>query len=392
MQFIKKSIQITFLILFLLFSANVFSQENDDFLNDSKSDTIKTETQHKEKKFKLFSFFKKKKKEKQENQDVEEDETEENFDEDNSDDTIEKPKRNFFKFFNIFKRKKHNDSISSDSISLSDTTAVATDSLSVKPDSTGGKGLTKPKRIMPGMWVKMNADEQDSLLRAWDAYDKEYYRKKFAPNKKDKEVALKKKRNVFEKIRYKRLKNKRFRLRKKLIYRQNRRYKNTLFYDRFNKSEASSGDSISEARRYKIVNKRYKRDAKREAVSKNKTVIKYDRKENRLRNRYELSDNEKMVLNKGKAMRLKGSEKQTFKRARRKQEKFTKKLLKLRKKRAFALQNKTVQNRMKKKRKKIERRDKERTKYLFNRKKKKKRNDEKHDSDEYPIKYPDKEK
>ncbi len=391
MQFIKNFLQIAFLILFLLFSNSVIAQEDDDIFNESSSDTISTKTQEKEKKFKLFNFFKKKKKDKELNESFEEEDVEE-YNGNDTNDSLEKPRKKKFKIFNFFKRKNRNDSIESDTLAIIDSTSVQEDSLLVKKDSAGGKDLSKPKRIMPGMWVKMNAEEQDSLLRAWDDYDKEFYRKKFAPNKKDKEVALKKKRNVFEKIRYKRLKSKRFRLRKKLIYRQNRRYKKTLLFDRLNKSETSPNDSISNEQRYKIVNKRYKREAKREAVSKNKTVIKYDRKENRLRNRYELSDNEKIILNKGRGMRLRGGEKQTFKKARRKQENFTIKLLKLRKKRAFALQNKKVQDRMKKKRKRIAKRDKERSNYLFNRKKKKKRSEEKHDSDEYPIKYPDKEK
>ncbi|MCF6366892.1 MAG: hypothetical protein L3J35_11885 [Bacteroidales bacterium] len=380
MQFTKIFKNITLITFILLSSITFYAQEDGE--TEVNSDTVSVISPVKERKFKLFDFLKKKDKKEIEDENIDE-----------PDDSINTPKRKTG-FFSFLKRKNKKDTIPGDSISSSDSTTVVSDSINTKEkfslfkknknDTTKGGGA-KPEKIRPGKWIKMNAEEQDSLLRAWDAYDKEHYKKKYAFTKKEVEIALKRDRNPFEKLIYKRARNKPFKHRKKLITRQNNRYKKTLKYDRLNKSETAPSDSVSDARRYQIVNKRYKREAKKEAIRKNKVVIKYDRKEERLRGRYELSDNERVVLNKGKGMRLKGSELLIFKKARKKQENFTVKLLKLRKSRSFALQSENVKERMKENDKKMKERDKERYSSLF--KKKKEKNENKHDSSEYPKRY-----
>lgn len=385
MQFIKYIKYISILSLILLFSLPVLSQEDIDKNIETSADSSSIDNNKKGGGLKLFSFFKKKNKE---NELEGEDDIEEREQINDSTDT----KRKKFKFFSFLKRKNKNDSISSDSIS-SDSTGFKEDSIQIKErfswfkknkkDSAGG--VEKPDRIRIGTWNKMNAEEQDSVFKAWDAYDKEFYKKKYAFTKKEVKIAIKIDRNFLEKIIYKRARKKPYKLRRKIINRQNKRYQKTLRYERLNKSETAPSDSISDKQRYKIVNKRYKRGAKREAIRKNKVVLKYDKKEQRLRRRYELSENEKMILNKGKGVRLRGTEKRTFKKARKKQEDFTKKLLKLRRKRSFALQSKNVQDRMRKNKKKNKERDKKRYTRLF--KKKKKKKSDKHDSDEFPKSY-----
>ncbi len=381
MQFTKNIKNIAFLSLILLFSLPVLSQEDVDNDIETPVDSVYADNEKEKRTFKLFSFFKKKDKEV-------EDEIDENEELNDSTET----KRKKFKLFSLFKRKNKNDSISGDSLA-SDSLNIAKDTIQTKEkfswfkknkkDSAGG--VPKPDRIRIGTWNKMNAEEQDSVFKAWDAYDKEFYKKKYAFTKKEVEVATKRDRNFLEKNIYKRARKKPHKRRRKIINRQNKRYQKTLRFERINKSETAPTDSMSDAKRYKIVNKKYKRGAKREAIRKNKTVLKYDKKEERLRRKYELSENEKMILNRGRGMRLRGTEKLTFKKARRKQESFTEKLIELRRKRNFDLQSENVQDRMKNNKKRDKERDKSRYARLF--KKKKKKKSDKHDSDEFPKTY-----
>lgn len=384
MQFIKNIKYITFVSFILLFSMPSFSQED---VNEGTQTELDSTIIHKEKrKFKLFNFFKKKDK-------ITEDEVgvDKNEDVETINDSTETPKKKF-SFSKLFKRKNKKDSISNDSI-VSDTLS-ANDSIQTKEKFSwfkknkkdSARGVAKPDRIKMRTWNNMNAEQQDSVFKAWDAYDKEFYKKKYAFTKKEVVVAIKKHRTFWERVIYNRARKKPYKHKKKLITRQNSRYQKTLRYERIRKTETVPNDSISDKRKYKIVNKEYKRGAKREAIRKNKVVLKFDKKEERLRRRYELSDNEKMLLNKGKALRLRGLEKRIFKKARKKQIKFTEKLLKLRRKRSFELQSKNVQNRMKKNKKTNKKRDKERNNQLFKKKKKKKGYD-KLDSDEYPKQY-----
>lgn len=377
MQFTKIIKYTTFLSLILLFSFSMFAQEDDD--NELNTDTVSVESVQKEKKFQLFKFLQKKDKENEDFDEYEEDEIEESTD---SIEDTQKEKKDFFSF--LRRKKDSNDSISKtepDSIAPKEKFSLFKKE---KNDSNATAG-SKPDKIRPGKWINMNAQEQDSLLRAWDEYDKEHYNKKYAFTRKEVDIALKRDRNFLEKQLYKRARTKPFRHQKKVITRQNRRYKKTLKYDRLKKSDTAPTDTMSNRNQYQIVNKKYKREAKKEAIRKNKVVIKYNRKEDRLRRKYELSDNEVLLLNKGKGMRLKGSELVGFNRARKKQENFTGKLLELRKKRSFALQSENVQERMKENEKKLKRRDKERYSSLYKKKKKKKSN--KHDSSEYPKRY-----
>ena len=159
-----------------------------------------------------------------------------------------------------------------------------------------------------------------------------------------------------------------------------------MMFDRLKKTKTASGDSLTDKQRYQIVNKQFKREAKQEAIRKNKVVLKYDRKEQRLKNKYALSDYEKELLHKGTAMRLTGADKIIFNRAKRKQEKFTEKFIKIRRKRSIALQNKKVQRQMKKDRKRIAKRDRLANKKLSEKKKSKEGN-KKFDSSEYPKRW-----
>ncbi len=356
-----------------------FSQEDVD--EDTQTNSDSTIIHKEKKKFKLFSFFKKK-------NDIED--GEENVDDEILNDSTETSKKKF-SFSKLFKRKNKKDSIPNDSIvtdSLGTNDSIQTKkkfSWFKKNKKDSASGLEKPDRIKMRTWNRMNAEQQDSVFKAWDAYDKEFYKKKYAFTKKEVEVAIKKHRNFWERIIYNRARKKPFKHKKKLITRQNNRYQKTLRYERIKKSETAPNDSISDTRKYKIVNKEYKRGAKREAIRKNKTVLKFDKKEDRLKRKYDLSERERMLLNKGKGMRLKGSEKIIFNKARKKQIKFTEKLLELRRKRSFELQSKNVQDRMKKNRKRNKKRDEKRNNQLFKKKKKKEYN--KLDSDEYPKQY-----
>ncbi|NOZ34289.1 MAG: hypothetical protein GXO80_03205 [Chlorobi bacterium] len=369
MQVTKKTKYILLISIFILIFSSVSAQENTD--NSPYSDTLVTQndtiTKHR---FSFSNFFKRRSKEKTE-------------------DTISQKKK--FSFKNLFKRKNKNDS------TLTQQDTIINDSLNQKKgfslfhknksdSSTTSKENEKPESLTPGLWLKLNAEQQDSLLRAWDDYDRSHYVKKYTNSPRVKKIDMKRDKNFIDKLILRFSGNMSYKYRKKLINRRISRYRKTMIYDRLKKSDTSPDDTISDIKRYKTVNKQFKLQAKQEAVRKNKVSLKYDRKEQRLRRRYSLTDNEQIILNKGKGMRLRGSEKIIFKKARSKQEKFTEKLLQLRKKRSYALQNKEVKKRMKEDKKRINKRDKAQYKKLH-KKKRDKEGNKKHDSSEYPKKW-----
>ena len=378
MQVTKKSKYTILISIFILIFFFGSAQENIE--NTTYSDTLitqndSTQTKHK---FSFSGLFKKKNKYK------DDDET------DNVNDTTSKHKHKF-SFKNLFKRKNKQDSTISENDSLINDSSKQKKrfgffSKNKSDTAKNSEGLEKPQRLSPSTWNELNANEQDSLLRAWDNYDKEHYKKKYAFTPKEKERDMKREKTFFDKLILRRAVNKPYKYKKKLINRKIGRYKKTMLYDRFDKSETAPNDTISDKKRYQLVNKEFKRDAKQEAIRKNKVSLKYDRKEERLRKHYTLSDNEMIILNKGKGVPLKSSEKIIFNKARRKQEKFSEKLLKLRQKRSFALQNKDVQKKMKADQKRIARRDKTINKNLRKKKRNKDKN-KKHDSSEYPKRW-----
>jgi len=381
MQVTKKSKHIILISFFLFSVFSGFTQENTENINQNDTILTKTDSTKTKHKFSFSAFFKKKNKEKDE----------ENFENDTS------SSKKKFSFRKLFRRKNKQDSTISENDSLSNDSSKQKKRFrlfnrnkkdSTSSDSTSSEnGAEKPQRITPGLWLKLNAEEQDSLLRAWDEYDRQHYVKKYTPSPRIKKIDMKRDKNFFDKLIIRTFGgNKTYQYRRKLINRRISRYRKTLIYDRLKKSDTAPGDTLSDKERYKIVNKEFKRDAKREAIRKNKISLKYDKKEERLRRRYKLSDNEMIILNKGKGIKLKGSELIIFKKAQKKQEKFSTKLLKLRRKRSFALQNKEVQKKMRKDQKRIAQRDKAIQKKI-NKKKRDKERNQKHDSSEYPKRW-----
>lgn len=386
MQFTTKFKYIIFLNLILFISVCLNAQEIDSIQPVNTTDTTEIN-----KKFKLFNFFKKKDKSKKKSEDediIDEDLIDE--DEEQVPDTAENGKSKK-RFFDFFKKKNKNDSIVNDSLNTDSSDNKKRFRLfkkNVNDSTDSGKSGKKPQRISLFTWNNMSYSEQDTLLREWDDFDKEYYKKKkrFLFSRKEVEIAIKLKqnRNIYERLIYKRARNKPFKYRKKIINRKNSRYRKTFRYDRLNKSETAPSDTVSDTRRYQIVNKRYKREAKKEVIRKNKVIIKFERKEDRLKQRYELSGEEKKALNKGRGMRLKGIEFILYNKGKKKQEKYTEKLLQLRKKRSVELQNTEVRKSMKQKNTVLKKKDKKQYS-LFNKKNKK---SGKHDSYEYPKRYP----
>ena len=375
MQDIKKSKYTIIISILILVSFSGLAQEDTE--NNSYSDTLitqndSTQTKHK---FSFSKLFKKKNKPEDDNE---------------INDTTSSHKWKF-SFKNLFKRKNKQDSTITESDSLSTDSSKQKKLFRLfnhnKNDSTkNAKGSEKPQRISPWTWNKMNAKGQDSLLRAWDDYDKEHYKKKYSFTPKEKERDMKRDKTLIDKLLLKRAINKPYKYRRKLINNRISRYRKTMIFDVLKKSDTTPDDTISDKDRYKIVNKQFKRKGKQEAIRKNKISLRYDKKEERLRRRYALSDNEMVILNKGKGIKLKGSELIIFNKAKNKQEKFSTKLLNLRRKRSFALQNKEVQKKMKKEKKRIIRRDKA-TQKKINKKKRDKEKNKKHDSSEYPKRW-----
>jgi hypothetical protein len=371
-------INIILLIVVLSFISikSSYAQEQDSLnYSDNSADTLDKPSRKN-----IFKFLKKKQKTENEDKNSDEDKNE-----------LDKEHKSF-KFSNLFRKKNNNDSIISetdlkDSVRQNNKFTIFNKNKENSTDSTSA--ASRPKRLFPGIWNKMTTEQQDSLFRAWDEYDRNRYKekKRYKFSHKEVEVAIKleQNRNLYEKLIYNHARNKPFNYKKKLITRMNSRYRRTLWFERFDKSETTPTDSISDKRRYQIVNSQFKRESKRETIRKNKMVVKYDKKEDRLRRKYELNDNEKIILNKGKAIPLNLNDQLIYKKASKKREKFSEKILKIRKERAIALQNKSTRKHMKEKEKMNKKRDKERYAYLFGRKKKKK--DEKFNSYEYPQRY-----
>jgi hypothetical protein len=368
----------------LIIANKSYAQEKDTLVNiENYSDTTANKVK---KEGKFFGFLKKSEKKK------------------GDDDSDEPPKTNHdsigpdnqkkkFKLSNLFKNRFGEDSLTvqnegRDTIPSDSAENNLSDLNKNRNDSTDTIA-SRPKRLFPGMWNKMNREQQDSLLRAWDDYDREHFKekKRFKFSRKDIEVAikLKKDRNLYEKFIYNRARNKPFDYKKKLITRMNYRYRRTMWFERLDRSKTAPSDSMSDQNRYQIVNNQFKRQSKRETIRKNNVVIKYDKKEDRLRRRYELSENEIMLLNKGKAMPLSGADLLIHNKAVFKQERFSEKLTKMRRQRSFALQNEDMQKHMKEKNKMNKIRDKERYVSLFG--KKRKKTDRKFNSYEYPERY-----
>jgi len=221
----------------------------------------------------------------------------------------------------------------------------------------------KPKDITKENWQILEPHERDSVLQAWDLYDKIYYGKKYKFTKADKVLLTKPYRDLSwrEKWKYRRISKKPDKARKAVQKRRIKRLNKVLGYYGNSKSDKEQQAELGGEERIKAYKTRREIAGRKEALRREKVIKKYDNKEARIRKRYTLSLDEKKALNKAKGgAHMNAKERRLYKRARRKQEKFTQKYEKLKKRRWFYLQDKITQKRIKE----LEKRKKAREKYF----------------------------
>ncbi len=85
---------------------------------------------------------------------------------------------------------------------------------------------------------------------------------------------------------------------------------------------------------------------KKEALRKQKVIKKFDKKEAKLYKKYELSEDEKKALNRGKNMKLRGAELAAYERGRKKQIKLSEEIQALRRERAYEIQDDPTRKRI----------------------------------------------
>ncbi len=277
-------------------------------------------------------------------------------------------------FFSFLKGKNKSDSIQNEADSIvSDSTKTKKRGLFKRKNKKKktGNSIEKPKVPSKSEWKKMTREDKKEYFKTWNDYDSVKF---VEDNYTETELSiLNRAVEINETIRaggipqdtlsmteqdilstvgkkdarlHVQMKNNDFKRRKKML--------------KFDKTGDFKIDStMAYEERVEIVKARYEYEAEKEAVRKQKIIKRFNRKEKRLRKKYELTKQEKSALAKGKSMRLRGAELANYKRAIQKQEKFTVKLVKLRKKRAYQIQNKKIKKKLKRQYKYNKKRDAE---------------------------------
>ena len=205
----------------------------------------------------------------------------------------------------------------------------------------------KPEKLVRLTWTQKSLPEKDTLLQEWSEYDKKYYKEKYAYSKMEKKSISKREKNFFDRMLVKKAKKKPAKYRRKLIKSKNKRLKKTLKFEEPKKMSDEQWLATSQPDRLKYIQKKNRFESQKETIRKNKVIKKYDRKEDKINKKYALSVEEKIILNKGRSMHLRGTDQLIYKRAKKKQITFTEKLLEIRKDRQFEIQNKTKQKQIK---------------------------------------------
>ena len=203
-------------------------------------------------------------------------------------------------------------------------------------------------------------DERNEFFYEWKTKDSTEIEKKTQLKPKNRKVLSKiyKDLSFTDKMRYRRAERRLERKFKKMYRKDIRRFKKTIRWSAPDKKYSKSGMSgMEKEQKIKYLRQTSIWNSRKEALKKQKVKTRFNKKELRLRKRYALSPEEKIVLNKALGKRLDPDEKRTFSKAKRKQVVFTKKLTKLRKRRHFKLQNKEGKKRLRKKSQKLHARD-----------------------------------
>ncbi len=237
------------------------------------------------------------------------------------------------------------------------------------------------KNIEKEEWLELSEENQRELMKEWASYDSTMLREKYKYTPEEKKLFSKYDMSSSEKRTLKKAGEKPVKFKKEMTYTSIDNLKRVLKFYQKSRLDTSGFGSMEIQQRHKIVAEHKKIQNLKRAIKRHNTTLKYDAKENRLRDKYKLSLDERKALNKGKSMVLKGDELAYYKRGRRKQDVFSDKLLKLRKKRHNAIQDektkKRIKHKEKEKRKNTKdaqkrRKDKVKRKKIDNKKKKRK--------------------
>lgn len=235
----------------------------------------------------------------------------------------------------------------------------------------------KPEKLERLTWNQKSLGEKDSLLRKWSDYDMKKYREKYSYSKSEKKSMSKPKKNIIDNYKIRKAYKKPVKYRKKLLKRKNARLKKTLAFEKPQKMSDAQWDNTSSEDRLKYIQRRNRYQGQKEAIRKNKVVQKYDKKEDKIKKKYTLTDEENLVYNKGKGMHLRGTDQLIFNRAQNKKQKYSDELLELRRKRQYEIQNLSTQKRIKNRQKSMNNRDKALSKKIKKQEKRARKNEKK---------------
>jgi len=324
---IKKTLfLLAILTLFSFLSQNLFAQETDSI----PSDSTETEVKKERKRFKLFKFRK---------------------------DSL-----------NLQTDSLTSDSLASDSAAVDSTQNKKKFKLFKKKDKKAKKAKA-PEKPSKREWREMTLDDKEKYFKDCHEFDsaqisEEIYsgqeKKVFEKATKiyDERMAGKPESDTLSRTEVDVLKTigrKDARLHYMLSENDYKRRKTMFKYEK--KVEGQVDSLLSKEEKMKFLKERTEYENKKEALRKQKVLRKYAKKEEQLYKKYELTENEKKALAKGTNMRLRGAELADYERAQQKQIKLSEKIQKLRRERAYAIQDDPTRARIDEHREKNKKRD-----------------------------------
>lgn len=233
-----------------------------------------------------------------------------------------------------------------DTIAVADTAAVA-DSISSGQNPASDEASDLPKFNKQNWTAFETEDERIEFYKKWKTADSAKTEEKYRLKPEQRAVLSKiyKDLKFGEKIKYHWANQKIKRKQKKHFRTEKRKFKKTIRWSRPEGSRQGLKNMEKEQKiRYLKAENLWK--SRKEAYRRARVKKRFNRKEQRLRKRYALSQNEKTILNKGMGMSLEPGEKRIYRKAKKKQVIFTKKLLKLRKRRQFKIQDRATRKRI----------------------------------------------
>ncbi len=240
--------------------------------------------------------------------------------------------------------------------SIPNERSVAGDSIENKPVKETVSSEDLP-RFNKSNWKSFeNEEERIEFYKKWVSADSAKIEEKMRlkPKKRIMLSKVYKNLNFFEKFKYRLAYTKVQRKRRKHFKSQKRKFKKTISW-----SKPGVGDKVLKNSDREAKIKYYKAQnvwlSRKEEYRKMKIKERFARKEIRLEKRYALTVEEKTMINKSLVMRMKPEERAIVARGRKKQVTYTRKLNKLRKRRHLKYQDKPTERKLKRQKKQLSR-------------------------------------